>query len=130
MYPTPTVTGRSVESATESVNRKPRPLDEGIAGASANREYERRKAIREERVRRSLGNTLGGLALAVGGDAPSTHAWKRGSIADAKVAEALRGRAGERVLSDRPGRHTRGDVDQLVIQRACWLVADRPRFRG
>ena len=130
MYHQPTVTVRCVECATESVNRKPRPLDEGIAGASANREYERRKAIREERVRRSLGNTLGGLALAIGGDAPSTNAWKRGSIGEAKVAEALRGVEGVRVLSDRRVPHTRGNIDQIVIAPAGVFVIDAKLYRG
>jgi hypothetical protein len=130
MYHQPTATVRCVECATGSGRLKPRPLDEGVAGASAYREYERRKGIREARVRESLGNTLGGLALAIGGEAQSTTAWKRGSLGEAKVADALRTIDGVRVLSDRRVPRTRGNIDQIVVAPAGVFVVDAKLYRG
>ena len=101
MYHQPTATVRCVECPIASGNPKVHPVDEGVAGGSAYRVYERRKAIRQARIREGLGKTLGDLAYAIGGEAPSTTAWKRGSIGEAKVADALRTVDGVRVLSDR-----------------------------
>jgi len=130
MYHQPTATVRCLECPSESTTKELPPLDQGIAGASANREYQRRKAIREERVRRSVGNTLGGLALAIGGEAPSTTAWRRGSIGEARVAEALHGVEGVRVLSDRRVPRTRGNIDQIVVAPAGVFVIDAKLYRG
>jgi hypothetical protein len=105
-------------------------LDEGVAGASAYRVYERRKSIREARVRENLGNTLGELALAIGGEAQSTTAWKRGAIGETKVADALRTIAGVRVLSDRRVPRTQGNIDHIVIGPAGVFVVDAKAYRG
>jgi hypothetical protein len=130
MYHQPTATVRCVECPTIPENPVPRPLDEGVAGASAYRVYERRKAIREARVRENLGNTLGELALAIGGEAQSTTAWKRGSMGETKVADALRTVAGVRVLSDRRVPRTQGNIDHIVIGPAGVFVVDAKAYRG
>ena len=130
MYHQPTATVRCVECPMGLGTLKSRPLDEGVAGASAYREYERRKANREARVRQSLGNTLGGLALAINGEARSTTAWKRGSLGEARVAEALRTVDGIRILRDRRVPRTRGNIVQIVVAPAGVFVVDAKLYRG
>jgi len=51
-------------------------VESGTAGASARREFERRKAKREERIR-TKHPKLGGLMLAVSDEQQSTTAWDR-----------------------------------------------------
>lgn len=48
-------------------------VDEGIAGGSAHREFERRKAARETRVKGRVGNLLGGVILALTDEPQSTR---------------------------------------------------------
>ena len=52
----------------------PEPIDIGTPGASARREYERRQAKRETRIREKHPK-LGGLILAISDDPQSTTAW-------------------------------------------------------
>ena len=107
-----------------------RDIDSGSAGASAHREYERRRAAREARVKAQLGNVIGGLALAISGDPQSTRAWERGSIGEQKLAEALAGVAGLTLLHDRRVRGTRGNIDHIVISPAGVFVVDAKRYTG
>src|SRR6185436_6194592 len=80
---------------------EPLPIDTGVAGASARREYERRKATREERIRSRLGGRLGGVVLALTDDPQSTRAWATGARGEEKLAQALEGIDGLRALHDR-----------------------------
>jgi hypothetical protein len=50
------------------------PIELGTAGASARREFARRSARREERIRTAHPH-IGGLILALSGDPQSTTAW-------------------------------------------------------
>jgi excisionase family DNA binding protein len=59
-------------------------LDSGAAGASAQREYERRKTKREERMR-TRHPKLGGLILALSEDPQSTKAWASGARGEAEI---------------------------------------------
>jgi hypothetical protein len=105
-------------------------IDSGSAGASAHREYERRRAAREARVKARLGNVIGGVALAITGEARSTRAWERGSIGEQKLGEALAGLAGLTILHDRRVRGTRGNIDHIVISPAGVFVVDAKRYDG
>jgi hypothetical protein len=53
-------------------------VDSGVAGASALREYERRKSKRETRIRQAHPK-IGGLMLALSDDPQSTRAWQTGA---------------------------------------------------
>jgi len=130
MYHYGTATVRCVECRTAEDRPGPVQIDAGIPGASAYRQYERRKAIREARVRASLGNTLGGLALAIAGEAQSTSAWRRGSIGEYKLAEALAGVHGATVLNDRRVPRTRGNIDHIAIAPAGVFVVDTKLYKG
>ena len=105
-------------------------IESGSAGASAHREYERRRIAREARVKAQLGNLLGGIALDLFGEPQSTRAWERGSIGEQKLAEALVGIDDLVVLHDRRVRGTRGNIDHIVIAPAGVFVIDAKRYQG
>ena len=107
-----------------------RPIDSGEAGASAYREYERRKAAREERAKLFLGKTLGGIAVAVSTEDPSTVAWKRGAIGESKLAATLAELPQVRALHDRRVRGTRGNIDHIVVSPAGVFAIDAKLYRG
>jgi len=130
MYQSETATVRCIECRATEDRPGPVQVDAGVAGASAYRQYERRKAIREARVRARLGNTLGALALAIAGEAQSTTAWRRGSIGESKLAQALAGVAGVTVLNDRRVPRTRGNIDHIVIAPAGVFVVDTKLYKG
>src|SRR5690606_9444026 len=69
-------------------------IDSGTPGASARREFERRKARREERIR-SQHPRLGGLILAVTDEKQSTTAWDVGAVGEERLGKAM-----DRLASD------------------------------
>lgn len=115
----------------------PEPIEEpepafepGVAGASARREYERRRAKREERVKGRFGDRLGRVVLAVTDDPQSTRAWAIGARGEEKLAEALDGIADLRVLHDRRVPGTRGNIDHILIAPAGVFVVDAKHYEG
>lgn len=105
-------------------------IETGSAGASAHREYERRRIAREARVKARFGDLIGGVALALSGEPQSTRAWERGSIGEQKLAEALVGVDDLIVLHDRRVPRTRGNIDHIVIAPAGVFVVDAKRYEG
>ncbi|MEX0629304.1 MAG: nuclease-related domain-containing protein [Chloroflexota bacterium] len=105
-------------------------FDTGVAGASAQREYERRVAGRETRVKGRFGRRLGGAILALSDDPQSTRAWARGSEGEQELANALAGVEGIRVLHDRRVPGTRGNIDHIVIAPGGVFVIDAKRYEG
>jgi hypothetical protein len=105
--------------------------DQPGAGASAQREHQRRKAARERRVRERHPR-IGELLLAVQGEPQHETAWRTGGEGEAAVAELLARRCGERiaVLHDRriPGR--RANIDHIVVAASGVYVIDTKRYRG
>lgn len=104
--------------------------DRGEAGASARREYERRRDNRERRIRTDHPK-LGGLILALTDDPQSTKAWERGAIGE----ELLARRLGDlpdtfRTLHDRRIRGTRANIDHIVIGPTGVWVIDAKRYMG
>ena len=122
-----TMTVRCIECAAPAGAR---PIDSGSPGASANREYERRRGAREDRAKLILGKTLGGIALAISGEDPSTVAWKRGAIGESKVAAAVAEVAQARALHDRRVRGTQGNIDHIVVAPAGVFAIDAKLYRG
>lgn len=113
-----------------SADFSPTPLEPGAAGASAHKEYERRKAAREARVKGRLGNFLGGAALVIAGETQSTKAWKRGSVGEQKLAQALAGIDGLVALHDRRVPGTRGNIDHILVSPAGVFVVDAKHYAG
>jgi hypothetical protein len=105
-------------------------LDPGSAGASAQREHDRRAARREERVKGRFGPRLGGVILAVVDEPQSTLAWERGAVGEQKLAEALAGLADVIALHDRKVPGTRGNIDHLVVGPGGLFVVDAKHYKG
>jgi hypothetical protein len=106
------------------------PLDSGTAGASAKREYERRVAKREERVKGKFGRRLGGALLAVTYEPQSTRAWATGARGEQELAAALAGVSDVVALHDRRVPGTRGNIDHLVVGPAGLFVVDAKRYKA
>ena len=105
-------------------------INTGSAGASALREYQRRRTALETRMKARFGDLIGGVALALAGEPQSTRAWARGSIGEQKLAEALAGVEDLVVLHDRSVPKSRGNIDHIVIAPAGVFVVDAERYGG
>ena len=103
------------------------------AGASAKREYDRRRARDEAKVRETWGDgRIGAIAVALSGERQSTAAWKSGAAGEAEVARALDSIANEHVvvLHDRRIPRSHANIDHIVITRAGVWVIDAKRYRN
>ena len=107
------------------------PVLEGEAGASAIREYERRRRKREEHARARLG-ALGGVLARVVHEPQSTKAWKQGAKgevrAGARLAKRLKG-TDVMLLHDRriAGK---GNIDHLAVGPGGITVIDTKNYNG
>lgn len=104
--------------------------DSGMAGASAHREYERRKLARQNRVKGRLGDMLGGVVLAITDEPQSTRAWERGSMGEQKLAKAMAGVPDIKLLHDRRVPGSKGNIDHVVIAPAGVFVVDAKFYKG
>jgi hypothetical protein len=106
-------------------------VDPGTAGASARREFERRKAAREERIR-AKHPKLGGLIIAVTEEPRSTTAWNVGALGEEKLGTGLGRLAGEtvRLLHDRRLPRSRANIDHLVVTPTGVYVIDAKTYGG
>ncbi len=107
-------------------------LDRGSAGASARREYQRRRGNREAGVRRRH-PLLGGLLLALAGSPRHETAWARGARGEESVARGLERRTANgpaAILHDRrmPGGY--GNIDHLAVAPRGVFVIDAKAIRG
>ena len=102
-----------------------------VAGASARREYERRKARDEQRVRDEWGR-LAPVALFLRDEKQSTKAWATGAVGEEKLGKALDARSGPnfRTLHDRLIPGSRANIDHLVITPSGIWVIDAKRYKG
>lgn len=105
--------------------------DSRVAGASARREYERRRARDEARLRENWGR-LGGLAVALTPERQSTRAWSTGAIGEERVGALLDQIAGPHagVLHDRRIPNSRANIDHLVVTGDAVWVIDTKRYKG
>lgn len=107
------------------------PTPTGTPGASARREFERRKARREDHVR-SAHPKIGGLILALSDDPQSTRAWNQGAIGEERLGVRLDGLTAEgiAVLHDRRIPGTRANIDHIAVARNGVWVIDAKRYKG
>ena len=126
----------SVTAPADRVDPGPaeRPPDEpgpAVAGGSARREYERRKAKDEEHLRAKWGR-FGGIAVALSDERQSTAAWERGAVGEERLGARLDALASENVavLHDRRIPNSRANIDHIVITSAGVWVIDAKRYRG
>ncbi len=103
----------------------------GVPGESARREYERRKARDEERLRKKWGK-LGGVAVALSEEKQSTKAWATGAVGEARLGARLDTLASEAiaVLHDRRIPGTRANIDHMAVTAAGIWVIDAKRYKG
>jgi hypothetical protein len=106
-------------------------IDIGVPGASARREFERRQARREERIR-AKHPKLGGLIHALGEDPQSTTAWATGALGEELLGNRLNELASDelRVLHDRRIPQSRANIDHLAVTRSGVYVIDAKRYKG
>lgn len=107
------------------------PSTIGTPGASARREYERRTSGREDRIRTNHPQ-LGGLILALSGDAQSTRAWEVGAAGEEKLARRLESLVSPtlRLLHDRRIPGSRANIDHVVVCASGVWVIDAKRYKG
>jgi hypothetical protein len=105
-------------------------LDPGVAGASAWREYERRRSGREARVKANFGNRLGGILLTVTSEPQSTRAWAIGARGEGVLGEVLASVPGIILVNDRRIPRSRANIDHIVIGPAGVFVVDAKKYKG
>lgn len=114
----------------ERLASSPDPLVAGTAGASAQREFERRLGKREAAAKAKWGERVGGWVTRFGAVPSSTTAWGIGARGEELLGEALAAVPDVVALHDRRVRGTRGNIDHLVIAPAGVFVVDAKSCRG
>jgi hypothetical protein len=106
-------------------------VETGVAGGSADREYERRRNSRDSAIR-SRHPRLGGLILALTEDPQSTRAWAKGAEGERRVGAALDAldSAGVIALHDRRIPGSRANIDHIAVGPAGVWVIDAKRYKG
>lgn len=132
VYERPTHSIRCVVCPTGDASlASPEPaIDLGVAGGSAQREADRRKANREARVKERFGRRLGGAILAVTDEPQSTRSWSTGARGEEKLAKALAGIEGLVALHDRRVPRSRANIDHIVVAPAGVFVIDAKHYQG
>ncbi|MBL0748486.1 nuclease-related domain-containing protein [Nocardioides baculatus] len=118
-----------VEEGAPRPSRNQDPLDSGTPGASARREYERRRAKDEAKVREKHPK-LGGLILALSDERQPTKAWDTGAIGEERLGQKLNELASDtlRVLHDRRIPGTRANIDHIAVTSTGVCVIDPKRY--
>jgi hypothetical protein len=110
---------------------EPAEVEAGTPGSSARREFERRKANREERIH-AKHPKLAGFILAVTDDQQSTKAWDTGALGEERLGTRLNELASDtlRVLHDRRIPRTRANIDHIAVTPTGLYVIDAKKYRG
>lgn len=106
-------------------------LESGAAGSSARREYERRKARDEERLREKWGR-LGGIAVALSDEKQTTKAWATGAVGEERLGARLDSLASQGIvaLHDRRIPGSKANIDHIIITSGGVWVVDAKRYKG
>ncbi len=133
IYERSTRTVRCVDHASADDDQSPSSevIDPGTPGASARREFERRRAAREQRIR-DRHPKLGGLIHALSDEPQSTQAWDTGALGEEAVGRRLNELASEtlRVLHDRRIPGSSANIDHIAVTPTGVYVIDPKRYRG
>ncbi len=105
------------------------PIELGVAGGSAQQEFDRRHSKRENRIR-AAHPRLGGLILALSDDPQSTRAWQSGATGERKLGQKLAS-LGDSIIAlhDRRVPKSRANIDHIVIGAAGVYVIDAKRYQ-
>ncbi len=101
------------------------------AGVSARREYERRRAKDEARLREKWGR-LGGVAVALADEKQSTRAWAQGAVGEERLGAGLDKLVSDSlmVLHDRRVPGSKANIDHMVVTPGGIWVIDAKRYKG
>ena len=115
----------SDESGVEDI------IEPGTPGGSARREFERRKARREQAIR-DKHPRLGGLIHSLTDEPQSTTAWHKGALGEERLGKRLNELATDhlRVLHDRRIPGSRANIDHLAVTRTGVYVIDPKKYAG
>ena len=118
-------------STPPSFATKEPELNAGVGGASARREYERRKDKRAGRIR-AKHPLIGGLILAVIDEPQSTQAWAIGATGEEVLAKRLDKLTskGLYLLHDRRIPGSKANIDHLAVGPAGVFVIDAKLYQG
>ena len=105
--------------------------DPGTPGASARREFERRKARREQRIR-AKHPKIGGLLYALSDEPQTTTSWDTGAVGEERLGNRLNELSSERfrVLHDRRIPGTQANIDHLAVTPTGVYVIDAKKYAG
>lgn len=119
------------ESSSDASLVAVKDVGSGSPGASARREFERRKAKRYERTR-TKHPKLGGLILALSDDPQSTKAWGTGALGEERLGNRLNEFASDslRVLHDRRIPGSRANIDHIAVAPTGVFVIDAKKYEG
>jgi hypothetical protein len=122
-------------STTVAVKVTPKQ-QQGGGGVSAQREYDKRSARREQRIREQHPR-LGGLILALSNEPTSTRVWAQGAAGERAVAAKLDALIGEHVaaLHDRrlrrpDGSVSKANIDHIAVTPSGVWVIDAKTHQG
>jgi hypothetical protein len=102
--------------------------DPGTPGASALREFERRKS--KAKAKSFLEEAIGGLILATNAEPQTTLAWAQGALGEQKLAQILSGIPGVKALHDRRIPQSKANLDHIVVAPAGVFVIDAKLRHG
>lgn len=128
--PAPVEVGAPVDPVDELT---PRPIDTGVAGASARREHQRREGKRIAKIEDRWGTGFKGKTVkAFSAEPQSTRAWAQGARGEERLAKILSKRLGDRavLLHDRRVPRTRGNIDHLAVASSGIWVIDAKQYKG
>ena len=120
------------ETDVEPPPATPAPaLDVGVAGGSAQQQYERLHLRREQELEHRWGR-LAGVAKFLSDDPRSITVWAQGSKGERILAEHLSQALGERaaLLHDRKVPGGRRNIDHIVVAASGVWVVDTKRWSG
>lgn len=102
----------------------------GVAGGAARREYDRRVAVRAERLAQR--GRIVRLSAAIFGEPQSTRAWEVGAVGEERVAARLHAAADRGVLAlhDRRIPGSRANIDHIAVGPAGVYVIDAKRYEN
>ena len=106
-------------------------VEPGTAGASARREFERRKAQREQRIR-TQHPRIGGFLLAISEEGQSTTAWDTGALGEERLGKGLDRLACNtiKLLHDRRIPRSKANIDHIAVAANGVYVIDAKKYRG
>ena len=119
------------DSIAHDPAKEPEPIDAGVPGVSARREFERRRARRAEGTKVKHPK-LGGIVLALGEEPQSTRAWATGALGEERLGARLNELASDllRILHDRRIPGTAANIDHLAVAPTGVFVIDAKKYKG